>query len=396
MLIIVLGFTIDVAIRAIKLAILRLISPIPIISYITPGSEKDGAFGNWAKTLMSTYLDLFIRLVIIYFGAYLIVTLSEGNFSIWQESTSFTTSLLSTVFVIIGILVFMKQAPKFFKDMLGLKGDGHLFSGIGSMLGGAALIGGITGSIAANATTSFGEHREQGHGLVRSGISAVGSGIVGGLGGTVVGARALATADKNKAGAVFSAMQRRNAIRQSGSTLWGRGIDKFSSAVTGASPVDRMDTKIEAYNDFSELYKRVASKADVDDNFIDPTTGMTVKALKEYSDRTRASGASQADQQKAEERYKAAQENLINAVMRNEYAKYTKDGKESSFSRQIRRDYDMAMQTARGANLDLREINNAKDFKIASFDAADEAHNLKHSYKYKSRKQNQKFSNNKH
>ena len=104
MLIIVAGFTIDVAVRAIKLAILRLISPIPIISYVTPGADKDGAFGNWIKTLTSTYLDLFIRLAIIYFGAYIIVTLSEGNFSIWQESTSKTTSLLATVFVIIGIL----------------------------------------------------------------------------------------------------------------------------------------------------------------------------------------------------------------------------------------------------------------------------------------------------
>ena len=65
MTIIIIGFTLDVAVRAIKLALLRLIAPVPIISYISPGQEKDGAFGNWVKTLTSTYLSLFIRLIII-------------------------------------------------------------------------------------------------------------------------------------------------------------------------------------------------------------------------------------------------------------------------------------------------------------------------------------------
>ena len=51
MTIIVIGFTLDIAVRAMKLALLRLIAPIPIISYISPGQEKDGAFGNWVKTL---------------------------------------------------------------------------------------------------------------------------------------------------------------------------------------------------------------------------------------------------------------------------------------------------------------------------------------------------------
>ena len=49
MTIIIIGFTLDIAVRAIKLAILRLIAPVPIISYISPGQEKDGAFGNKKK-----------------------------------------------------------------------------------------------------------------------------------------------------------------------------------------------------------------------------------------------------------------------------------------------------------------------------------------------------------
>ena len=135
--IIVLGFTVDVAVRSIKLAVLRIIAPVPIISYITPGAEKDGAFGNWVKTLTSTYLDLFIRLAVISFGAYIIVMLmdSDGGLNVLTTSTNWFTSSLATIFVILGILVFMKQAPKFFKDVFGIKGDGHLFSGVGAALG---------------------------------------------------------------------------------------------------------------------------------------------------------------------------------------------------------------------------------------------------------------------
>ena len=101
--IIVLGFTVDVAVRAIKLAILRIIAPVPIITYITPGAEKDGAFGNWVKTLTSTYIDLFIRLAIISFGAYVIVKLTEdGNLNIVTTSTNWFTQvlLLSLLFLV--------------------------------------------------------------------------------------------------------------------------------------------------------------------------------------------------------------------------------------------------------------------------------------------------------
>ena len=147
MIVIVLGFTVDVAVRSIKLIILRVIAPVPIISYITPGSEKDGAFGNWVKTLTSTYSDLFIRLAVIYFGIYVIVVIKDGGLNILQTGTDWFTSGLATVFIILGILVFMKQAPKFIKDNLGNKGEGHFFSGIGAALGGAALLGRLTGTV---------------------------------------------------------------------------------------------------------------------------------------------------------------------------------------------------------------------------------------------------------
>jgi len=142
MAIIVLGFTIDVAVRAIKLAILRMIAPIPIISYIDPKSEKDGAFGNWTKSLISTYIDLFIRLAIIYFGAYIIQTIFTGGIEL-PNSGDGIVNAFATVALIIGVLIFMKQAPKFLKDMLGIKGAPMGNAGLSGILGGAAMaIGG--------------------------------------------------------------------------------------------------------------------------------------------------------------------------------------------------------------------------------------------------------------
>ncbi len=144
---IIVGFIIDIAIRSIKLAILRLVAPIPIISYIDPKSEKDGAFGNWTKTLISTYIDLFLRLAIVYFAALLVQIVASGGIDIISSSGDIVVDTLSVVAIIIGILFFAKQAPKFFKDMLGLKGTmGNV--GLSGMLGGAAMAiggGGLSG-----------------------------------------------------------------------------------------------------------------------------------------------------------------------------------------------------------------------------------------------------------
>lgn len=139
MIFIIIGFTVDIAVRSIKLAILRLVAPIPIISYIDPKSQKDGAFGNWTKTLISTYIDLFVRLAIVYFGAFLIIMITNGGVSIFGRSDSTAVNLLAMVFIIIGILAFMKQAPKFIRDMLGLKGSPMGNVGLSGLLGGAAM-----------------------------------------------------------------------------------------------------------------------------------------------------------------------------------------------------------------------------------------------------------------
>ena len=390
MTIIVIGFTLDVAVRAIKLALLRLIAPIPIISYISPGQEKDGAFGNWVKTLTSTYLSLFIRLIIIYFGIYLIILLRNDDLVTWVDS-----SLLANIFIIIGILVFMKEAPKFFQDMLGIKGDGKLFSGIGTMLGAAALGGSLVGSVSSAAKTGYAEGQEMGHGKFRSGLRGIGAGIGGFLGGTYLGGKALMTNDKKQASAVRAAMQKGIVRRGSGSTFFGRTKEGVYSMLTGSSLADKYDTKIQAYNDYSDLFSAFDAKADADSvrryTFNGETN--TVKGFKEQYELLRDANADETTLKAALDRYKDAKKQLQTDVITGAY-------NDTSFAKQMRMDYDNAQKIRRGAGLDLGDVvvgengiaTEADKFKVESFNAKDAIRNLKQDTKYKASNANKKYN----
>lgn len=150
MTLIIMGFTVDIAVRAIKLAVLRLAAPVPIISYINPPKQGGGAFDNWTKSLISTYVDLFVRLAIVYFGLFMIQIIMNGGLDIFGSNVQgFTfTSGVAFIFIILGILVFVRQAPQFIKDILGIKGKPMGNVGLSSLLGGTAMAiggGGLAG-----------------------------------------------------------------------------------------------------------------------------------------------------------------------------------------------------------------------------------------------------------
>ena len=150
MTIVITGFTVDIAVRALKLAVLRLVAPVPIITYINPPKQGGGAFDNWTKSLISTYVDLFVRLAIVYFGLFMLQIVMNGGMDIFgSNAQGFTfTSGVAFVFVILGILVFIRQAPQFIKDILGIKGKPMGNVGLSSLLGGTAMAvggGGLAG-----------------------------------------------------------------------------------------------------------------------------------------------------------------------------------------------------------------------------------------------------------
>ncbi len=137
-----LTFTIDVAIRAIKIAVLRLIAPIPVISYMSPNSKDNGAMGTWAKSLMSTYLELFTRLLMVYLVIYIIQDIIKNGLVIGTSGG--IIGGISFILISFGLFLFIRQAPKFIKDALGMKGNAMSNIGLNAALSGlgAARAGG--------------------------------------------------------------------------------------------------------------------------------------------------------------------------------------------------------------------------------------------------------------
>ena len=131
---ILINYCISVGLRIVQLAFLQLIAPIPIMAYI--GEDKDSSLGRWGKRVLSTFLDLFIRLAIIYFAVFLIKLILDSNSNSYYYLLSTTgnptgwTRKLLVVCLILGILMFAKKAPDLIKDVLP-KGVGDSDFGIG-------------------------------------------------------------------------------------------------------------------------------------------------------------------------------------------------------------------------------------------------------------------------
>lgn len=157
------SMAIDMALRAIKLAYLQLLAPLPILTIIIPGQKK--VFQNWLKKTTSCFLEVFIRVFIIVFVAYLMRYLPNifTNDSIWSTqcgSPGFMVKLFVRALLIIGICGFMKQAPKLLTDIMGIDSKGFKL-GIKDKLAenGAfqAMAGlGAFGSSLANGAVGFG------------------------------------------------------------------------------------------------------------------------------------------------------------------------------------------------------------------------------------------------
>ena len=99
---------VEVLIRRFKLFFLEVLAPIPIISYVDP---KDKTFNTWFKMYISTYLDLFIKLISISIAIALIETVYADFWTVGNESTGIIGGTLTKFFYIVAILVFAKILP---------------------------------------------------------------------------------------------------------------------------------------------------------------------------------------------------------------------------------------------------------------------------------------------
>lgn len=151
MIFVLVSMAIDIAIRAIKFALLEILAPIPIVSYIDKGGK--GAFESWLNEVKNVYLDLFIRIAVVYFIIFVIDKLvndfSTGTmFKHMTDESEFMKGLI-LIFIIVGLLLFGKEAPKYLCDALGIKGTdkiGPMFKRAGGLFG--SMLGGGRDTIA--------------------------------------------------------------------------------------------------------------------------------------------------------------------------------------------------------------------------------------------------------
>lgn len=108
-------FTFQVGIRLIQIAYLQIISPIPIAMYITPkGDEK---LKKWAQQCLTTYLDFFIRVAIIYFAVFLIEVITNNNNISSLAGNDVTYNVYVVFIMIVATLTFAKKIPNLLKEI---------------------------------------------------------------------------------------------------------------------------------------------------------------------------------------------------------------------------------------------------------------------------------------
>ena len=194
-------YSIDIGTRAVKLGFLQIIAPAPVILRIFPQTRK--TFETWFGELTKTYVEIFIRLAVIFFIVRLIQILPSIVNSVFTSMSGVSDSIilkcLALVLLILGLLKFAQEAPELIKTMFNTGGnwmkglnlkpgvkkhieDNKLgMAGIGA---GAGLVGGMIGG-AGNAMRTAKERAGEGNG---SWAKNFGAAAYGGIRGAVTGA----------------------------------------------------------------------------------------------------------------------------------------------------------------------------------------------------------------
>lgn len=150
---------IDVGIRCLKWAVLQIVAPIPIATYIDPKTSKK-SFDAWKKNCFDVYCSLFINLIIIYLILWVFQKALLNSTFFESDPEMGAYGVLVKVTLIIALFFFAKKAPKFLCDILGIKEGSGSFKEMFGRVGGTAPLGiGLAGISAFR-----GNYRNQNHG----------------------------------------------------------------------------------------------------------------------------------------------------------------------------------------------------------------------------------------
>lgn len=159
LLVVIANFCFDMALRIIKLMFFQIIAPIPVVCRVIPGGKMKDVFPTWIKKTTSTFLDVFIRIFVMYLGIFVILTVTKNWDGIPKGNLSGTQSLLAKALIIMGVVMFIRQAPKLLGDLFHLD-TGSMKLGLmdklaaGGALTAGAVAGGAFGTLGRNAVST--------------------------------------------------------------------------------------------------------------------------------------------------------------------------------------------------------------------------------------------------
>ena len=169
----IIGYSLDLVSRMIKLQILEILAPIPIVAYVDPGKGKDNLFSTWLKTLISTYCEFFIKLATLYFVIFIMVSFIQNKDAMIPDEVGLLEIGYMTVIVIIGLLLALQQLPQFISTIFGIKYE-SMGAGLSTLLGAAAgfATGGLAGALAGGSAGMADGGKSGALGMVNKGKDA--------------------------------------------------------------------------------------------------------------------------------------------------------------------------------------------------------------------------------
>lgn len=118
------SFSIDMGVRAAKLAYYQIIAPIPMVLQILPKFKKN--FTSYVTNLFQTFMEVFIRISVVYIVVYIICHLTDmfsTNTALWRnQDLGWGERSLALALLIMGLIIFAKDAPKIITESLGIQG----------------------------------------------------------------------------------------------------------------------------------------------------------------------------------------------------------------------------------------------------------------------------------
>ena len=366
---VIVSFCFDMGIRLVKLVFYQLIAPIPIMMRVIPDKKMSESFGTWVKICITCYMEVFIRLLAIYFTCYLCNVIIDNTLGAAGTNAGWGVTLFGKAFIIMGLIAFMKESPKLISEVIGVDSS-NMSLGIkdklakGGFFAAGAMAGGFVTSAIRNPINKWKSVKNNGGSNKKAFTSAIGSGLAGGIsaafrsGKSGLGAKSFAdmknSASKGVAGATNARDARANYKAAKGGTVSGamKGHieDLFASGKNFVFDQDidgltreaqKMEKLAASYNTFSDGIEQLLEKEQAKGNgsvFLKEKMGLANYAafdaaaaeLSEVKAKFNAGRASEAELREADSKYIKARDDV-----RDELANLTFEGTDTDWYKKL-------------------------------------------------------------